>query len=46
MAWSPGRRSNAGDPRFDHPGDYATFNSNHIPDGTLLNLIFQSEHSL
>jgi hypothetical protein len=34
MAWSPSRRSYAGDSRFDHPGDYATFNSNHIPDRT------------
>ncbi|HWX35768.1 MAG TPA: hypothetical protein VNZ53_51165, partial [Steroidobacteraceae bacterium] len=34
MAWSPSRRSCAGDSRFDHPGDYATFNSNHIPDRT------------
>ena len=34
MAWSPARRVNAGRFEVDHPGDYATFNSNRIPDGT------------
>src|SRR5579864_1491630 len=28
MAWSPVRRFNAGRFEVDHPGDYATFNSN------------------
>src|SRR4051794_34194874 len=34
MAWSPLRRSNAGISRVEHPGDYATLNSNHPRDGT------------
>src|SRR5215210_7638007 len=34
MAWSPVRRSNAGISRVEHPGDYATPNSNHLRDGT------------
>src|SRR5438309_8106943 len=35
MAWSPPAH-NAGNVRVSAPGDYATFNSNHTPDGTLL----------
>src|SRR5205814_9584786 len=34
MAWSPPAH-NAGNVRVSAPGDYATFNSNHTPDGTL-----------
>src|SRR5438552_15810831 len=34
MVWSPARRVNAGRFEVDHPGDYATFNSNRIADGT------------
>ena len=34
MAWSPPAH-NAGIVGFSAPGDYATFNSNHTPDGTL-----------
>src|SRR5438067_1918622 len=33
MAWSPPAH-NAGNVRVSAPGDYATFNSNHTPDGT------------
>src|SRR5438445_12071859 len=33
MAWSPPAR-NAGIVWVSAPGDYATFNSNHTPDGT------------
>src|SRR5579864_7952339 len=36
MAWSPVRRFNAGRFEVDHPGDYATFNSNQPCYGTLL----------
>src|SRR4051812_26032109 len=36
MAWSPLRRSNAGISRVEHPGDYATLNSNHPRDGTVV----------
>jgi hypothetical protein len=35
MAWSPLRRFNAGFVWVEQPGDYATLNSNHIPDSTL-----------
>src|SRR5437588_12307666 len=35
MAWSPPAR-NAGIVWVSAPGDYATFNSNHTPDGTEL----------
>src|ERR1700751_5495818 len=35
MAWSPHRRTNAGIVWVSAPGDYATFNSNQIPDGTV-----------
>src|SRR4051794_741634 len=35
MAWSPVRRVNAGRFEIKHPGDYATFNSNHSRDATL-----------
>src|SRR5205823_14964700 len=34
MAWSPPAH-NAGNVRGSAPGDYATFNSNHTPDGTI-----------
>src|SRR5207248_2513256 len=34
MAWSPPAH-NAGNVRVSAPGDYATFNSNHTPDGTI-----------
>src|SRR5579864_9348032 len=34
MAWSPVRRFNAGRFEVDHPGDYATFNSNQPCYGT------------
>jgi hypothetical protein len=34
MAWSPVRRINAGLVRVEAPGDYATFNSNQLRDGT------------
>src|SRR5438477_5694848 len=34
MAWSPVRRVNAGRFEVKHPGDYATFNSNHSRDTT------------
>ncbi|HEV7377369.1 MAG TPA: EAL domain-containing protein [Pyrinomonadaceae bacterium] len=34
MAWSPVRRVNAGRFEVKHPGDYATFNSNHSRDAT------------
>jgi hypothetical protein len=34
MAWSPARRSNVGGFEVDHPGDYATLNSNQLTDGT------------
>jgi len=34
MAWSPVRRVNAGLIRVEAPGDYATPNSNQLPDGT------------
>src|SRR5207248_4590835 len=34
MAWSPPAH-NAGNVRVSAPGDYATFNSNHTPDGTV-----------
>ena len=34
MAWSPVRRSNAGIDGVEHPGDYATLNSNQLRDGT------------
>src|SRR3954453_11617138 len=36
MAWSPVRRVNAGRFEVKHPGDYATFNSNHSRDATLV----------
>src|SRR5947208_12203815 len=35
MAWSPPAH-NAGNVRVSAPGDYATFNSNHTPDGTIV----------
>src|SRR3974390_470590 len=35
MAWSPPAH-NAGIVWVSAPGDYATFNSNHTPDGTIL----------
>src|SRR5205814_9552836 len=35
MAWSPPAH-NAGNVRVSAPGDYATFNSNHTPDGTMV----------
>src|SRR6478672_9088871 len=38
MAWSPPAH-NAGIVWVSAPGDYATFNSNHTPDGTLLDLV-------
>jgi hypothetical protein len=34
MAWSPIQRFDAGSFGVDHPGDYATLNSNHSRDGT------------
>jgi hypothetical protein len=34
MAWPPARRSKAGRFEVEHPGDYATINSNHLRDGT------------
>jgi hypothetical protein len=34
MAWSPGRRFNAGRFEVKHPGDYATLNSYQPRDGT------------
>ena len=34
MAWSPVRRSNAGQFEVELPGDYATLNSYHQSDGT------------
>src|SRR5205823_496117 len=37
MAWSPPAH-NAGNVRVSAPGDYATFNSNHTPDGTFRGL--------
>jgi len=36
MAWSPVRRTNAGRFEVDHPGDYATFNSYHPTDATIV----------
>ena len=36
MAWSPTRRFNVGRFEDEHPGDYATFNSNQLRDGTLV----------
>src|SRR5262249_28760648 len=35
MAWSPTRRFNVGRFEVEHPGDYATFNSNQLRDGTI-----------
>jgi len=34
MAWSPAWRFNAKRFEVEHPGDYATINSNHLRDGT------------
>src|SRR4051794_10760309 len=39
MAWSPVRRVNAGRFEVKHPGDYATFNSNHSRDATLRKIL-------
>src|SRR6266516_731708 len=36
MAWSPIRRFYAGLFEVEHPGDYATFNSNHLRDSTTM----------
>jgi len=36
MAWSPTRRFNVGRFEVEHPGDYATFNSNQLRDGTIV----------
>src|SRR5262249_55691366 len=38
MAWSPTRRFNVGRFEVEHPGDYATFNSNQLRDGTSNNV--------
>ena len=35
MAWSPARRSNARQFEVEHPGDYATLNSNQPRDRTV-----------
>src|SRR5262245_61203019 len=42
MAWSPTGRFNVGRFEVEHPGDYATFNSNQLRDGTLHNGNFLS----
>src|SRR5580704_4164416 len=43
MAWSPPAH-NAGIVWVSAPGDYATFNSNHTPDGTSVVAHFQEMH--
>src|SRR5438552_17063704 len=46
MAWSPVRRVNAGRFEVKHPGDYATFNSNHSRETTSVRKLLQSHSHL